>query len=408
MPGSETHAGTAPAPLSAGWRVPQTAARMAAAAVALRGSLTVEQRSVLNPGFEAFDLDSSRRHWTYLPVTERPGLPLRELTDAQRKLAHELIVASVSMRGYAQVVSVIAMEHVRRALIAASQPDRAGVFDPERYCFRVFGEPGGGAASGGRPAPWGWQLAGHHVSLNFTVAGDCVSATPCMFGSVPASYGPLSPLAQEEADGYQFIRALSGGQRAKAVIWHRPPPDFATRVVPRIGEVERPDHVFEPEPDYTISDEERDALAYVRSGPLGIGGADLDAAQRDALRGLVALFAGRLPGDIAAAELARADAAGAENLWFAWAGTTEPGERHYYRVQGPGLLIEHDNTQGGGNHVHSVWRVPGGDFGDDLLAAHYAAERHSLSRGPLTRRRRPRPLLAVSRRSKRSGVPAPP
>jgi hypothetical protein len=45
-------------------------------------------------------------------------------------------------------------------------------------------------------------------------------------------------------------------------------------------------------------------------------------------------------------------------------------------VQGPGLLIEHDNTQGNGNHVHSVWRVPGGDFGDDLLAAHYREEKH--------------------------------
>jgi hypothetical protein len=65
-----------------------------------------------------------------------------------------------------------------------------------------------------------------------------------------------------------------------------------------------------------------------------------------------------------------------ENLWFAWAGGTERGERHYYRVQGPELLIEHDNTQSGGNHVHSVWRVPGGDFGDDLLAAHYRAEKH--------------------------------
>ncbi len=356
--------------------MPQAAARMAAAALALRGSLTVEQRSVLNPDFDPFDLDSTRRLWTYLPVTERPGLPLRELTDPQRKLAHELILASVSMRGYAQVVSVIAMEHVRRALIAASEPERAGMFDPERYCFRVFGEPGGATAAGGRPAPWGWQLAGHHVSLNFTVTGDYVSATPCMFGSVPASYGPLSPLAHEEADGYQFVNALSGEQRAKAVIWHRPPPDFATRVAPRIGDVELPDHVFEPEPDYRIDDDERSALAYVRSGPRGVGGADLTGPQREALMGLVALFAGRLPDDIAAAELARVDAAGAENLWFAWAGTTEPGARHYYRVQGPGLLIEHDNTQGGGNHVHSVWRVPGGDFGDDLLAAHYAAEPH--------------------------------
>jgi hypothetical protein len=75
------------------------------------------------------------------------------------------------------------------------------------------------------------------------------------------------------------------------------------------------------------------------------------------------------------------DAAGVENLWFAWAGGTERGDRHYYRVQGPGLLIEHDNTQSGGNHVHSVWRVPGGDFGDDLLAAHYR-QHHSRGDDP--------------------------
>jgi hypothetical protein len=172
------------------------------------------------------------------------------------------------------------------------------------------------------------------------------------------------------------MRSLTDPQRARAVIWHRPPPDFATRLVPRIGEVELPDHVFDPEPDYRISDEERSALAYVRSGPRGVGGTELTAEQLYALVDLVARFARRLPAEVAEAELRRVDAAGPQNLWFAWAGSTEPGERHYYRVQGPGLLIEHDNTQSGGNHVHSVWRVPGGDFGDDLLAAHYRAHKH--------------------------------
>jgi hypothetical protein len=353
----------------AAYLAPGTAARMAAAARALRGAVTGEQQSVLNPGFDDFDLESSRRKWTYLPELERPGLPLREMADAQRKLAHELITASVSLEGYAKVVSIMAMEHVRRALTLVSAPAIAHLFDPERYCFRIFGDPGGGA-------PWGWQLAGHHVSLNFTVAGDYVSPTPCMLGSVPASYGALSPLEHEESEGFAFVGALSAEQRARAVIWHRTPPDFATRLVPRIGEVERPDHVFPPEPDYRISDEDREALAYVRSGPRGISGADLTAEQLYALVDLVARFAGRLPAEVAEAEMRRVDAAGVENLWFAWAGGTERGSRHYYRVQGPGLLIEHDNTQSGGNHVHSVWRVPGGDFGDDLLAAHYREVKH--------------------------------
>jgi len=343
---------------------PETAARMAAAAAAFSGALDESQRSVLETDFER---DGARRQWSYLPEPTRDGLAIGSLTDPQRKLAHRLIAESVSMPGYAKVVSIMAMEHVRRALMLLAAPEIAALFDPERYCFRLFGTPGGGA-------PWGWQLAGHHVSLNFTVTGDFVSGTPCMLGSVPAAYGTLAPLADDEARGYEFVNSLPEAQRADAIIYHRPPPDFATRMVPRIGATELPDHVFEPEPDYRIDNAERSLLAYLRDGPKGVCGADLDGTRLDALVGIVAAFAGRLPGEVAAAEMARLEAAGPENLAFAWAGGTAPGERHYFRVQGPDLLIEHDNTQGGGNHVHSVWRNPSNDFGDDILAAHYRAE----------------------------------
>ena len=352
-----------------GYFAPDTATRIAAAASALLRAVDAEQRSVLQAGFDAFDVDSPRRQWSYLPEPGRPGLPVGALGDTQRKLAHELITASVSMDGYAKVVSVMAMEHVRRALMLVSAPSIAHLFDPERYCFRIFGSPGA-------PEPWGWQLAGHHVALNFTVAGDYLSPTPCMLGSVPASYGPLAPLAEEETAGFRLVNSLSPEQQAKAIIWHRPPPDFATRMVPRIGAVELPDHVFEPEPDYRIDEQERQILAYIRSGPRGIAGAELTGAQLEALTELVAMFSDRVPQEVSVAERRRVLAAGPENLTFAWAGGTSGGERHYFRVQGPELLIEHDNTQGGGNHVHSVWRVPGGDFGDDILAAHYRSERH--------------------------------
>jgi Protein of unknown function (DUF3500) len=344
---------------------PETVRRMAAAAAAFMECLDEAQRSVLSNGFE---LDGVRRDWSYLPQPERDGLALGSLSGEQRGLAHRLIAASVSMTGYAKVVSIVAMEHVRRAMMLLDAPGIAHLFDPERYCLRVFGTPGADA--------WGWQLAGHHVSLNFTITGQCLSPTPCMLGSVPASYGVLAPLADDEARGYAFVNSLTPAQRAAAVIYHRPPPDFATRIAPRIGAVELPDHVFEPEPDYRIDDAERSLLSYVRDGPKGVRGTDLDGRRLDRLLELVAGFARRLPAEVADAELRRVLAAGAENLAFAWAGGTARGERHYYRVQGPDLLIEHDNTQGGGNHIHSVWRNPAGDFGDDLLAAHYRAEHH--------------------------------
>jgi hypothetical protein len=341
---------------------PETAAAMAGAASRLLAALTDEQRRAVSFGFAD---DAQRRDWSFLPVPERSGLQIGSLDDAQRKLAHELIVAGTSMPGYAKVVSVMAMEHVLRALAAATRPAVTHLFDPGRYAFKIFGEPGGAGA-------WGWQLAAHHISLNFTVVdGRYVSPTPSLLGSEPASFGTLAPLADDEELGYQFVNSLDAGQRAAAVIHHRPPPDLATRIVPKIGEVERPDPVFAPEPDYVIGEDERDILSYVRTGPKGLPGHALSKARRDDLFGIVEAFAGRLPPEVARAQLRAIERAGLDNLAFAWAGDTSPGSRHYFRIQGPVLLIEHDNTQAGGNHIHSVWRNPAGDFGDDVLAEHY-------------------------------------
>lgn len=339
-----------------------SARAMAGAASRLLSALTDEQRGRLM--FD-FDDETSRRDWSFLPVPERAGLQIGLLTEDQRKLAHELIVAGTSMPGYAKVVSVMAMEHVLRALTQAKDSPAVRLFDPGRYSFKFFGQPG----DDGR---WGWQLAGHHVSLNYTVAGGrYVSPTPSLLGSEPASFGTLAPLADDEEIGFRFVNSLDAGQQAAAIISRRPPPDLTTRIVPRLGEVERPDPVFGPEPDYVISEDERDLLSYVRSSPKGVAGHALDKRQLDDLYGIVQAFAGRMPSDVAAEQLRKIELAGLENLVFAWAGGTSEGGRHYFRIQGPVLLIEHDNTQAGGAHIHSVWRNPADDFGDDILAEHY-------------------------------------
>jgi hypothetical protein len=78
--------------------------------------------------------------------------------------------------------------------------------------------------------------------------------------------------------------------------------------------------------------------------------------------------------ELAEQELRRMREAGLERVHFAWAGPLEPGRAHYYRLHGPTLLIEYDNTQNNANHIHSVWHDPKRDFGLDLLRAHYQHE----------------------------------
>jgi hypothetical protein len=100
--------------------------------------------------------------------------------------------------------------------------------------------------------------------------------------------------------------------------------------------------------------------------------AQLRADQREVLRALLDVYVQRIPDELAEAEVVKyASDDALDALHIAWAGGLEPGEGHYYRVHGPTLLAEYDNTQRGANHVHTVWRDPRHDFGVDALRAHY-------------------------------------
>jgi hypothetical protein len=99
-------------------------------------------------------------------------------------------------------------------------------------------------------------------------------------------------------------------------------------------------------------------------------------AQRELLMKVVDSYVALMAADIASDRMAKIKQAGTEKIAFAWAGETERGKKHYYRVQGPTFLIEYDNSQNDGNHVHSVWRDFNGDFGRDLLREHLAQYPH--------------------------------
>jgi hypothetical protein len=307
---------------------------MAGAAADWLASLGPAERAKASYPFPA---DEERTRWHYTP-TERGGLPLAEMGPVSQRLAHRLLASGLSEGGYATAATVMGLENVldaregwRRGYDGRAVPHRGR--DPQLYFVSVFGEPGAGA--------WGWRAGGHHVALNYTILADGrVSASPLFLGANPATtglVGPglLRPLAAEEDLARELLYALAPGQLATAVLSPTAPGDILQANRPRIR----------PGP------------------PQGLAGAGMLPQQRELLAGLLGQYLGRLPGPLADAQAGRVLGERLEVVHFGWAGSPEPGQPHYYRLQGPGLHIEYDNVQNGANHVHSVWRDPEGDFG---------------------------------------------
>ena len=307
-------------------------AAMAAAATAFLSALGADarRRAVFVFG------DKERFNWGYVP-RRREGLAFKDMAAPARAAAHELMKASLSEMGYAKAVDVIRLEGVLRQL----ETFGALMRDPDNYAVSVFGTPGA-------TAPWGWRLEGHHLSLNFTlVPGKLAAVTPAFLGANPAEVrsGPLQSLralAREEDLGRALAQGMDARQRRRMVIADRAPGDIVS------------------------GPGRREALA----APAGIPGAELAPAQRAMLLRLVEEYARNMRAEIADEELRRLREAGLERLHFAWAGPLDAGA-HYYRIHGPTVLIELDNTQNEANHIHSVWHDPRNDFGADLLGAHY-------------------------------------
>jgi hypothetical protein len=286
--------------------------------------------------------DAERSNWHYVP-RRREGVPFKDMTAGGRAAAHDLMRASLSAAGYAKAVDVIRLEGVLRQL------ETFGGFlrDPDNYLVTIFGTPGPGA-------PWGWRLEGHHLSLNFTVVpGRAIAVTPAFLGANPARVpsGPLQGLRvlQAEQDlGLALARSLEPAQRTRAVIGG----DSLGDIVSGPGRGDR-----------------------LRT-PAGVALGDLGSESRALAGRLLETYARNMRADLADAELQKLREGGLERVHFAWAGPLDPARPHYYRLHGPTVLIEYDNTQNDANHIHSVWHDPRNDFGADLLRAHYQMGSH--------------------------------
>jgi hypothetical protein len=377
----------------------EVASRMVEAALEWLDTLDAEQRRISQGAVPADDReDNERRRWFYTP-TDHGGLTIHQQRPAQQRAVMRLISTGLSPAAYVTVATIMGLENVLdyiEGFKASFNRERGR--DPGMYYFRVFGEPGDKGL-------WGWRFGGHHVSLNnLVIDGVLVATTPCFLGANPAKSpllgGALNrPLGRIEDLGRDLVRSLPPELATRAILLPNSPSDFVTinltyvtdgkQVIPLAGmyrderyadPVEeaklRPlDDVIRDETDLSEADQE--AVAY-STEPKGVPAAELDSEQREMLRALLATNLDRAPTGLSPLQ-SYDDEAALNAVHFAWAGGTAPGEPHYYRLQGPHLLVEWDNTQNDANHAHSVWRDPTSDFGLDVLARHRAAH-HGVSR----------------------------
>ncbi len=292
-----------------------------------------------------FPFDSPERFdWHYFPRS-REGIPLKSMSAHQKAAAYELLQNSLSNQGYKKATGIIKLEDILRQIEGRGPND--SFRDPGKYYFTIFGQPD-------QSEPWGWRLEGHHLSLNFVmIDNQLVATTPAFLGANPAEI-PFGAdkgkriLKEEEDLARQLIKELNPMQSSQAIISPNAPLDIITRTKRKVD----------------------------LASPEGISFRELSTDQQDLLMDLIKVYVLNNQNDYAKMQLKRIEKAGLEDLHFAWAGGLERGQKHYYRIHGPTLLIEYDNTQNNANHIHTVMRNLGNDFGEDALKRHYENSHH--------------------------------
>ncbi|MDX1477458.1 MAG: DUF3500 domain-containing protein [Saprospiraceae bacterium] len=303
-------------------------------AVRFLSALSDAQRaSIMLP----FDHDL-RDDWHFLPgaMVQRPGLMLGQLSPEQEVQFLELLRASLSASGYTKTMQIMSLE-----LVLIEMGQDADFRDPGKYHVEFYGNPE-------TDSIWAWSFEGHHVALHFTHIGDQVSMAPRFFGANPATVPAGSrqgerTLAEEQDLGFALLNALTEEQRSMAIFRQQALPDIVTANESQVKPFD----------------------------PVGIPARDMTSGQRQLLEQLLQAYLSAMPEALANSRMAALRTESFDDIRFGWAGATEPGKPHYYRIQGKSFVVEYDNIQSGANHIHTVWRDFDGDFGRDLLREHY-------------------------------------
>ena len=300
--------------------------------------------------------DPEWRNWSNVDVGifSRHGVSLEEMSELQKAAAWSLLEASLSPEGMDQTRSVMRTE---QALLEINkEPLRYGV---EKYYFTIMGIPS-------NDEPWGWQLDGHHLVLNFFVLGDQVVMTPAFWGGEPVltetgMYAGNVIMQDEQNVGLEFMQSLNNSLQTSATI----------------------------NPDKTRNNQLAAANAdNITLDYEGLKGDALNSSQKLGLLNLIRVYIGNLRephADVTMDEIGQH----IDDTYFTWIGNAEDDSVFYYRIQSPVILIEFDHQNPVGttainppgtptrDHIHTVVRTPNGnDYGKDLLAQHLQAHPH--------------------------------
>jgi hypothetical protein len=317
------------------------------AAEAFLDALNQEQRAK-----SLFPVDTIEwRKWSNIhPTLMRHGTALFEMSDAQRDRAFDLMRESLSIQGFETALDVM---HLNETVLEMT--GKLDEYGEDLYWLSIMGVPSS-------TEPWGWQIDGHHLIINYFMLGDQIVMTPTFLGSEPVharsgKYAGRRVFKAEEEEGLAMIRALSGEQRSKAIL------------APEItGEV------------FTSAFRDNIELKYA-----GIRYDELSNPQHDLLLGLVDLHVGRMRSDHARLKMTEVQRH-LRDTYFCWMGGIEDDSVFYYRIQSPVIIVEFDHQRGIAfrqyekpykDHIHIVVRTPNGnDYGKDLLRQHYQQSRH--------------------------------
>jgi hypothetical protein len=322
------------------------------AATTFLASLTPEQRSKTTFGVD----DAEWRKWNNIHRYARQGVSFKEMSDPQRTAAFNLLAAGLSAKGLETSRNIMRLNET-----IAEMTKRFEEYGEGLYNLTVMGEPSA-------TNPWGWQLDGHHLIINYFVLRDQVVMTPTFMGSEPiradaGKYAGTVVLQAEQNKGLAFMQALTPEQQKKATIQAEKTANNAQAQAFRDNLV----------------------LNYA-----GLPASELAEPQKKLLVDLIGEYVGNLSDGHAKIRMDEVRQHLAETH-FAWIGSAGSDAVFYYRIHSPVILIEFDHQTPvalpgprvpGRIHVHSVVRTPNGnDYGKDLLRQHYEQHKNDPSHG---------------------------